>query len=159
MIRPTDPGKSRQSRQSRHPATDSTRGAWRAIDTLMRDRWTGRPAWRYGRTRAWYVPSPTGGTMTVEITLRPRWCSISIDRWRTTDRAEAVSRTWLQTHAWPLVEAALKANRTGYGVLPTGGATFASAHPIDRKDVLDLLTRWVDAELTWGLPPGVRRRQ
>lgn len=122
---------------------------WQAVKALL-DGLGGKAAGRNGSTRYWRVPSPTSGTFTVEVTLRPRWCSIAIDRWRTTDRRREPSEAWFKTHIWPHVHEAVKTRR-GYGVLPSGGGTFASATPIDRAVLLDLLDAWVRQELTWGL--------
>jgi hypothetical protein len=96
------------------------------------------------------VPSPTGGTFSVEVNLQPRWCGLAIDRWRTTDRAEEPSRAWFKENVWPAVMNCGK--RTGYGHMPSGGGAYAGAYPIDRSALLDVLTAWVDQELTWGVP-------
>lgn len=45
---------------------------------------------RSGDTWPWKVPHPRGGYLVVEIGLRPRWCSIGVDPWHTTDRREQV---------------------------------------------------------------------
>jgi hypothetical protein len=122
---------------------------WPTIRTLL-ESFGGQRGWRNGSCRAWYVPSPTGGTFTVEVTLRPRWCSLAIDRWRTTDRDLERAEPWFTEHVWPLVQAAIGV-RHGWGSLP-GGKTFAAATPVERKDLLELIQAWVPQELTWGLP-------
>jgi hypothetical protein len=125
---------------------------WADLETMMADRYGGRYRWRNGSNRAWWVPCTYGGHLTVEVTLRRRWCSLAIDRWHTTDRDPAVSKPWLEAHIWPKVQAALARRKPrGWGVLPAG-ATFAAARPVDREELVDVLTLWVDAELIW---PGV----
>jgi len=128
---------------------------WQDITAITEAR-GGTRAWQDGSTRAWYFPSPTGGTFSAEVTLCPRWCSVAVDRIRTTDRDEARSQRWFEQHAWPLVDRALKARHKtrprDRGFLPSGGGAFASASPLDRADVPGLLAAWIDAELGWGLP-------
>lgn len=122
---------------------------WHDLAALV-DRHGGRPCARHGNTRHWRVPHPSGGWLTLEITLRPRWCSIAVDRWHTADRDRAVAEPWFREHVWPLVDSACRARRAcGYGVLPTGGATFTSAHPIDRDKAPTLIEAWLTAELSW----------
>ena len=105
---------------------------------------------RDGSLRCWAVPSPTGGTFRVEVTLRPRWCSAAIDRWNTTDRAREPSRAWHQAHTWPVVRQAIT-QHGGHGDLPSGGRTFDCARPLPREALTGLLAEWVDAELGWGV--------
>lgn len=125
---------------------------WAEIEALITDRWSGRRRYRSGSSRGYDVPSPTGGTLLVIVALRPRWCSLTVDRWRTTDRALKPSKTWFETNVWPRVRTACEKKRTGSGWMPSGGGNHAGAHPIDRADLRDLLVAWVDAELTWGQP-------
>ncbi|WP_326646613.1 hypothetical protein OG884_18480 [Streptosporangium sp. NBC_01755] len=134
------------------PSADSGHVSWEAIEETVRQRWGGSLRYRNSRERFYGIPSPAGGHMTLEVTLRPRWCSLAVDRWRTTDRHEEPSQAWFEEHAWPVVQKAYKEKRTGYGALPGGGGSFSSASPIDRSDLLDLLIAWVDAELVWGKP-------
>lgn len=54
---------------------------------------------RYGSTRAWRVPH-RNGYLVVEIGLRPRWSSIGVDRWHTTDRDPTITRAWFTEHVW-----------------------------------------------------------
>lgn len=130
---------------------------WTEIEQLVTDRWHGHRRYQDAPHRRGYdIPSPTGGTFLIEVTLRPRWCALAIDRWRTTDRSDQPSGAWLAEHVWPVVEAACAKNRRHYGVLPTGGGCYSSAHPIERADLLPVLTAWVDQELTWGLAPSTR---
>jgi hypothetical protein len=110
----------------------------------------GKRAWCDGRTRCWHIPSPTGGTFTAEVTLRPRWCDIAIDRIRTTDRDQARAEPWFEEHIWPHVSESVRARGTGSGLLPAG-RTFACATPVERAAVPQLLAVWLDAELGWGL--------
>jgi hypothetical protein len=133
---------------------------WAAIETMLTERFGATRRWRNGSSRAWLVPMPTRGRLTVEVTLRPRWCSLAIDRWHTTDRDPLVAEPWLEEHVWPAVEAACKdrGRHGGYGTLPSG-QTFASAHPIDRADLLDVLTPWIERELTWTTDPRVLERR
>lgn len=140
------------SRKSPLTAEVAARVSWKTIEDTVRERWGGEPAHRNTRERGYLIPSPTGGHMTLEVTLRPRWCSLAVDRWRTTDRLEAPSKAWFEANVWPAVHKALKEKKTGAGFLPGGGGAFSSATPIDRSDLLDLLIAWVDAELTWGKP-------
>jgi hypothetical protein len=133
-------------------STDSSVVTWADVDSLMTERWSAWRTGRFGAMRSYRVPSPAGGTMLVEVTLRPRWCSIAVDRWRTTDRDEALARPWLEANVWPIVCRSHDAKKTGSGVLPSGNPTITSAYPVDRQYVLALLTAWIDAELTWGLP-------
>jgi hypothetical protein len=73
-----------------------------------------------------------------------------VDRWHTTNRRKEPSQAWFETHVWPLVDAAYKkANRAGF--LPNGGGSSAYATPIERPELVALMTAWVDAELAWGL--------
>ena len=122
---------------------------WQDIAAITEAR-GGKPGWRSGSTRCWYIPSPTGGTFTAEVTLCPRWCSAGIDRWRTTDRDESRSEPWFKQHVWPLVDAALLVKRGGWGTLPSGH-TMSSASPLERAAVPELLAAWIDAELAWGI--------
>lgn len=122
---------------------------WQDIDAIIGAH-GGSPGSRGGYLRSWRIPSPTGGTLLVEVTLRPRWCSIAIDRWRTTDRDETRSQPWFEEHIWPHVDQALQAKRTGWGTMPSGH-TFSSAGPLERAVVPQLLAAWIDAELTWGI--------
>lgn len=126
--------------------------SWEVIEETVKQRWGGERKHRNAQERGYSIPSPTGGHLTLEVTLRPRWCSLAVDRWRTTDRHEESSRAWFEEHAWPIVQKAYKEKNTGYGALPGGGGSFSSASPIDRSDLLGLLIAWVDAELTWGKP-------
>ncbi len=124
---------------------------WATIEALIADRWNGQRTIRSGSTRYYRVPAPTGGTFGVEVTLRRRWCSLTVDRWRTTDRDTGKAQPWFKEHIWPYVYRACRARRTGYGILPNG-STIATAYPIDRADLPDALTAWVDQELLWGVP-------
>lgn len=123
---------------------------WQDITAIISQH-DGEPTFRSGSYRGWRIPSPTGGTLLAEVTLRPRWCYIAVDRWRTTDRDEARSGPWFEEHIWPHVDQALKASRGRWGTLPCGH-TFSSADPLERAIVPELLTAWIDAELTWGIP-------
>lgn len=125
--------------------------SWDQIETVISER-AGTRTRRWGSHREYRVPSPTGGTFLVEINLNPRWCSLTIDRWRTTHRDEARARPWLKANVWPAVSRATEVRRT-WGTMPGGGPTTSTATPIDRADLLDVLAAWVDAELTWGVPP------
>lgn len=131
---------------------------WETIENTVKRRWNGTRKHRNGTERGFSVPSPTGGHLTLEVTLRPRWCALAVDRWRTTNRREEPSQAWFEKHAWPLVHKAHKARRVGAGFLPSGGGAFASAHPLERSDLLELMIAWVDAELTWGQPKDELRR-
>lgn len=128
---------------------------WKTIEDTITDRWNGRLSYQSGSRRNYAIPSPTGGHLTLEITLRPRWCSLTVDRWATTDRCQEPSDSWLKEHVWPVVKEAVR-QRAGGGFLPSGGGTCAGAHPIERPHLLDLIVAWVDAELTWGQPRNVR---
>jgi len=123
---------------------------WRAVAELL-EGLGGQAAIRRGRRRTWHVPSPTGGSFAVEVTLRPHWCTIAVDRYRTTDRSPA-AREWFEEHVWPHVRAGCVARRTGYGCLPTGAGAWSSATPLDRAVLLEVLAAWVTEELTWGVP-------
>ncbi|WP_432836156.1 hypothetical protein [Dactylosporangium sp. CA-092794] len=125
---------------------------WTAIEDMIRDRWGGWPDGREGNTRSYRVLSPTGGTLLVKVTLGRRWCSLAVDRWRTTDRRTEPSEAWFRQHVWPLVEAASQVRRRGWSILPTGGGDYASASPLDRAVIADLAEAWISHELTWGLP-------
>ncbi|MEU6725560.1 hypothetical protein ABZ917_17780 [Nonomuraea wenchangensis] len=140
-------GENRPTRAKRKPVVD-----WTAIEGTVKQRWNGERTYRNGSQRGFGIPSPTGGHFVLEVTLRPRWCSLAVDRWRTTDRRMEPSQAWFEEHAWPVVRKAFKARRVGAGFLPSGGGAFASASPIERRDLLDLMVAWVDAELTWGIP-------
>ncbi|WP_433364227.1 hypothetical protein [Streptosporangium sp. CA-115845] len=133
------------------PNVDSGHVSWEVIEETVKQRWGGERKHRNARERGYSIPSPTGGHMTLEVKLRPRWCSLAVDRWRTTDRQEEPSRAWFEEHAWPVVQKAVR-EKAGAGHLPGGGGSFSSASPINRSDLLDLLIAWVDAELTWGKP-------
>jgi hypothetical protein len=122
---------------------------WQDIAAITETR-DGKRAWRDGRTRAWHIPSPTGGTLQAEVTLRPRWCDIAVDRIRTTDRDQVRAGPWFEQHIWPYVHRALRARKTGSGLLPAG-RTFACATPVERAAVPELLAAWLDAELGWGV--------
>ena len=122
---------------------------WQDIAAIIEAR-SGKRASVGGAMRGWRVPSPTGGTFAVEVTLRPRWCIIAVDRWRTTDRDETRSGPWFEEHIWPHVHQALKASRKGWGLLPAGH-TMSSASPLDRAIIPELLAAWMDAELSWGI--------
>lgn len=134
-------------------ATAQTAVTWSSIQELLADRYGACRRWRNGNNWGWWVPTPCGGHLTVEVTLRRRWCSIAVDRWHTTDRDKVLAEPWFKEHIWPYVKAACESRRTrqrgGYGVLPSGGPTWTSAHPIDRADLPEALTAWIDAELTW----------
>lgn len=129
----------------------SVSGDWAIIVDTIAKRWNGEPRSRNGSQRTFGIPSPTGGHLSLEITLRRRWCSLSVDRWATTDRVEEPSQAWFEQHVWPMVHKAVM-SRAGGGFLPSGGGAYACAHPIERADLLDLMIAWVDAELTWGQP-------
>lgn len=122
---------------------------WAAVSDLLRDRYRARPRGRYGNDRHWTVPVRDRETLTVEVTLRPRWCSLAVDRWNTTDRDPDIARPWLEANIWPAVRAASRARPgTWAGFLP-GGLVYASADPVHRADVLDVLALWVTQELRW----------
>ena len=122
---------------------------WQDITAIIEAR-GGVPGFRNGTYRGWRIPSPGGGTILAEVLLRPRWCSIAIDRWRTTDRDETKSEPWFREHIWPHVDQALQAKRGSWGTLPCGH-TFSSAGPLERDVVPGLLAAWIDAEFTWGI--------
>jgi hypothetical protein len=127
---------------------------WHSVAAVLEGFGAAR-AGRSGRTRFWHVPSPRGGPrrrgyFQVEVTLRPRWCAIAVDRWHTTDRVAEPSEAWFTEHVWPHVQQAVK-TRGGCGFLPSGGGAFAWASPLDRAVLLDVLTAWVAEELTWGV--------
>lgn len=132
-------------------ATVATGATWAAITALI-ERHGGRCTDRNGTTRYFRVPSPTGGTFLVEVTLRPRWCTVTIDRWRTTDLDERRAAAWLREHVWPQVIRAQHDQGARYAWLPNGGPTINTARPIDRCDLLDVLAAWVAVELEWGIP-------
>jgi len=122
---------------------------WPALDATLRAQFNARLRQRAGRYRAWFVPMPwaAGGTLTVEVTLRVRWCAIAVDRIRTTNRP-AEARAWFEAHVWPVVRAACRARGgRGFGFLP-GGPIFAQASPVPRDDVLAVLLPWLTLELT-----------
>lgn len=131
---------------------------WKTIEETITSRWNGRISYRSRSRRHYEVPSPTGGHLTVEVTLKPRWCALALDRWRTTDREPEVAKEWLEEHVWPIVTRAHDRKKTGSGFLPGGGATFSSAEPIERPDLLEVIVAWVGAELTWGQPKDAVRR-
>lgn len=122
---------------------------WRDVDAII-EALNGEPGFRNGSTRGWRIPSPTGGTLLVEVDLQPRWCSITVDRWRTTDRDEAKSGPWFERHVWPHVDRALQVKRRGWGTMPCG-REFSSASPVERSAVPEVLASWLDAEVTWGV--------
>ncbi len=123
---------------------------WTDIAAVLEAR-GGKLRLRSGNQRAWRVPHPTGGTFQVEVTLRPRWCSLSVDRWYTTSREKDLAGPWFETHVWPFVNEALR-RHDGFGCLPSGGPTFTAASPLQRGDLLEVLEPWIDAELAWGVP-------
>lgn len=120
---------------------------WGHVDELLTG-YRARLCERHRSHRAWRVPARTGGTFRVEVSLRPRWCSIAVDRWHTTDRP-AESEAWFREHVWPAVEAAHQVRRSGAGFLPSGGGAFTRAEPLARDELLDVLRRWVEAESMW----------
>jgi hypothetical protein len=106
--------------------------------------------YRSRNERAWRVPHPSGGTFQVEVTLRPRWCSLGVDRWHTSNREQAVAGPWFEEHIWPIINRAVKEYKGGWCTLPSGGPSYSGASVIDRADLLEVLELWIDAELTWG---------
>jgi hypothetical protein len=124
---------------------------WAEIEPVLRE-YRGARVWSEASSRCWYVPSPTGGTFSCEVALRTRWCTIRIDRWRTTDRMPLAS-AWMEAHLWPYVDAALerRGRRSDTGFLPSG-RVYAVATPVDRCDVLGMLAVWLEKEMQWGLP-------
>lgn len=133
--------------------------SWTDVESLISERWAGRRRGRSGSSRFYRVPSPTGGEFLVEVTLRPRWCALAVDRWRTTDRTDEPSSSWFESHVWPVVRQATAARGNGRsGFLPSGGGAWAYASPIERAALLDVLTAWVDQELAWGMPRDTVRR-
>src|ERR1700730_4241676 len=131
------------------PGVVSAMTTWGQIEAVI-DEHGGTCSRRYGGRREYRVPSPTGGTFLVEVDLRPRWCSLTIDRWRTTHRDETLARPWLEANVWPVVTRASEVRRRSWGTLPAGGPTISTATPIARGDLVDVLAAWVAAELTWG---------
>lgn len=126
---------------------------WKDIETTLTERFGATRRWRRGNARGWNVPMNAAGSrpgyLTVEVTLRPRWCSLTIDRWHTTDRDPDVASPWLERHVWPAVDAALETSRYRVGIFPAG-PTYANASPVDRAGLLDVLVPWVEAERGWG---------
>jgi hypothetical protein len=98
------------------------------------------------------VPQSTGGTFRVEVTLRPRWCSLGVDRWHTSNRDQLLAGPWFKEHIWPFIERAGHWRRAAL-FLPNGGPTYTGATGIDRADLLAVLELWIDAELAWGTKP------
>lgn len=131
---------------------------WIEVESLITNRWGGRRHGRSGSSRFYRVPSPTGGELLAEVTLRPRWCALAVDRWITTDRTDEPSSSWFESHVWPAVRRAAAARGNGRsGFLPSGGGAWSYASPIERADLVDVLTAWVDQELTWGIPQDAGR--
>ena len=126
---------------------------WTELEQMVRERWGGRRRSRSGVFRSYMIPSPDGGWLTLEIALRPRWCSLGVDRWHTSDRVKDPSQRWFEENIWPAVRRACEQKR-GWGCLPGGGGAYAGAWPIDRRDLWRLARAWVDAELTWGSSAG-----
>lgn len=124
---------------------------WSAVNDLMK-RFEAEGINAGSRKRLWHVPSPTGGVLTVEVLLRPRWCSITVDRWYTTPRDTERSAPWFAQVIRPHVEEAFrKASHIGVGMFPSESHTCACAYPLDRRVLLDALDRWVQQELSWGV--------
>jgi hypothetical protein len=115
------------------------------IDKLLKKRFGAQPENKKGTERRWRIDSPTGGYFTVEVTLKPRWCSIAVDRWNTTDRAKEPADTWFRGNVWPHIK---------WGSLPGGGGCYTSAFRLERSMVSSILSAWVEQELTWGIPRG-----
>ena len=102
--------------------------------------------------RGWELPSPTGGTLFVEVWLRPRWCMLLVERDDRHRRDPDLAGSWFAEHVWPVVDAAVAArpSRNGIIVRPIGtGAGMAG--PIARDDLPGLLADWLDADPAFGL--------
>jgi len=139
--------------------TSADRATWSAIEALMRDRWRGGRLGRAGRSRYYRVPVGGGRFFVVEITMRTRWCAIAVDRVDTRDRPADLAGPWFEQHVSPAVRRALvNAPQSIGSVIPTGRAGYALAYPIDRVDLVDALTAWVDVEIVWSQPAAEAQR-
>ena len=103
---------------------------WDDIEAAVKER-DGTERFREAGHRIYYMPSPTGGTFSVEVALNPRWCSVAIDRWRTTDRDQDRSAPWFEANVWPHVMEACRLRRGKSNVLPSGPC-YAEARPSPR---------------------------
>ncbi|MEZ5116167.1 MAG: hypothetical protein R2737_07855 [Candidatus Nanopelagicales bacterium] len=135
------------------PAT--TRPTWADLEAAItaatgqppEHRTLGRSSWREYR-----VPHPSGGSFSVEVTLRPRYSAVAVDRWWTTSRPPEAD-AWFEATLWPLVRTATEA-RSGdrCGWLPAGDV-FAFADPVLTTDLHAVLTTWLAQEMAWAYDP------
>ncbi len=124
----------------------ATRTTWHEIGELMERFGGGKPRRVQAGERHWQVPCPPG-YLRVEVTLRPKWCAVVIDRWHTKGR-DPDGQEWFKATLWPFVIAAVKRRRGGSNCLPSGNPTISQAFPIARDDLLTVLELWVAMELS-----------
>ena len=122
-------------------ATTDTRDA---LDRIVCDELGGTAdTKRRNAKRVTYKIPASRGHLWVHVTLRPRWCSVDVDRWHTTDRNANLSRPWFEATVWPRLLAYRRS-----GTMPTGAAAWTSASPITADDLLDVIGPWLQHELT-----------
>lgn len=130
------------------PVADEPLVTWEEIDAVASRHGAHRVASCRGPRRVYCMGTPPRGRITVEVEMGRKWGGISVDRIGTGERPDD-AEDWFKQAIWPVVQAAVKPSRRGWGALPAG-RVYASARPIPRQSLPALLGAWLAKETEWG---------
>lgn len=127
---------------------------WAKIELLIKSKARGirnAPGYKSSSCRSYRIPSESGGYLTLVVQVNAKYCRISVDRWATVNYNDAVSEAWFRENIWPVVlEGLSQMTRNEYSIMPTGGSQ-ATAWPIPRNRIVEVLASWLEAEKVIGI--------
>lgn len=95
----------------------------------------------------WKVPTEDGGSFLVEIVLRPKFCTVTVDRHHASPR-DASGVDWINRNVGSVSGETVRRCHSGPGVLIIR-PSYATVFPIPRERLLQLLDLWVRQEKLW----------